>query len=173
MKLKDVSPPPPCCESWGENFPSTIGKLINKAGVKKLLFLVVFTPWCETLTRSTSDRGFYFQRGGSWMPFPCPLHPFTFTHSCQRALTHCLTNTCTHTLALFTQPVALSRYVENKQKQNGGFVFLSLSCRGGKKEQDMAETNNSMEDSSGLGQTLLQKHHLFIYSSIPNIWDII
>ncbi len=34
------------------NFPSTIGKLINKAGVKKLLLLVVFTPWRETPTQS-------------------------------------------------------------------------------------------------------------------------
>lgn len=52
VKLKDISPPPPCWARWGENFPSTIGKLINKAGVKKLLLLVVFTPWRETPTQS-------------------------------------------------------------------------------------------------------------------------
>lgn len=51
-KLKDISSPPPCWGRWGANFPSTTEKLINKAGVKKLLLVVVFTPWRETPTQS-------------------------------------------------------------------------------------------------------------------------
>lgn len=85
VKLKDISLPPPCWVRWGENFPSTTGKLINKAGVKELFLWVVFTPWWETPTQSIvlPQCAFYLQRG-SWMCFPL-LPPLL---SCQQGVSY-------------------------------------------------------------------------------------
>lgn len=88
-KLKGIYPPLPCWGSWGENFPSTTGKLINKAGVKKLLLWVVFTPWWETPTRSVilPQSVAFTHREEAGCAFFAP-YPQTLTHFHQWALTH-------------------------------------------------------------------------------------
>lgn len=101
VKLKDISPLPPCWVRWGENFPRAIGKLINKAGVKKLLLLVVFTPWWETPTHSIvllqSVPVTYREEAGCVFLY-CPANSPP-THSYQRVVTHWEKHTHTYEIA--------------------------------------------------------------------------